>query len=249
MLECIFRIALAASIALGAAGCGKPTGKAASESHNTPSDSPSRTTSASEALERLVQGNQRFANGHANHPDAGSDWRRQLVASQHPFATVLACSDSRVPPEIAFDQGFGDIFVVRVAGEALDPCVEGSLEYGVYHLHTPLLLVLGHEDCGAIKAALAALDNPSPGSAERNASDPEPSEIEALVKIVESELTNLDAPTTQANRVHAAVETNVKRVTDDLRRLPALQSALAKGQLKIVGAIYDLGTGTMRLLP
>jgi carbonic anhydrase len=105
-----------------------------------------------QALDRLREGNRRFATAHAAHPHAGVAWARQLASGQHPFAVVLTCSDSRVAPELLFDQGLGDLFVVRVAGNVVDPDVIGSIEYAVDHLHTQLVIVMGHENCGAVTA-------------------------------------------------------------------------------------------------
>ena len=110
---------------------------------------------ADDALARLMAGNERFVSGRARPGPSGP--ATELVAHQNPFATVLGCSDSRVPLELLFDVGFGDLFVIRVAGNVMLPAVMGSIQYAGVHLHTPLLMILGHEGCGAVKAALAAL--------------------------------------------------------------------------------------------
>src|SRR5205085_10520354 len=102
----------------------------------------------------LKEGNGRFAAGKLAVKDVGAQRRATLAKGQHPFAVVLACADSRVPPELVFDQGLGELFVLRVAGNLADPFVLGSIEYAVEHLHTPLIVVLGHENCGAVAAAL-----------------------------------------------------------------------------------------------
>ena len=107
---------------------------------------------AAEALERLRAGNRRFTDGEVRRDHNGADRRKRLIAGQQPFATILGCSDSRVPVEIVFDQGFGDLFVVRVAGNLVAEVVLGSIEYAVRHLKTPLLVVLGHQGCGAVAA-------------------------------------------------------------------------------------------------
>ena len=109
---------------------------------------------AAEALEQLKAGNRRFTDGELRRDHTGADRREQLVAGQQPFATILGCSDSRVPVEIVFDQDFGNLFVVRVAGNVVADVVLGSIDYAVRHLKTPLLVVLGHEHCGAVAAAL-----------------------------------------------------------------------------------------------
>src|SRR6187549_997531 len=111
--------------------------------------------SGDDALARLMSGNERFVSGRARPGPSGP--AAELVSGQRPFATVLGCSDSRVPPELLFDVGFGELFVVRVAGNVILPGVMGSLQYAGVHLHTPLLMILGHEGCGAVAATLAAL--------------------------------------------------------------------------------------------
>jgi carbonic anhydrase len=198
-----------------------------------------RPETAAEALEELREGNRRFTSGRPTHPDEDDAWREKLVESQHPFVTLLGCSDSRIPPELLFDQGFGDMFVVRVAGNALDPFIEGSIEYGVHHLHTPLLLVLGHEDCGAVKAALA-------GSKEQAQ---EPLEIQTLVRTLEPSFRSLDHNRTPTELIHDAVAANVQRTMNELRRLPALAEPVRKGQLVIIGGVYELDSGNVQLMP
>jgi carbonic anhydrase len=116
-------------------------------------DKPNMTST--QALQRLKDGNERFAVERAEREDVGSARRKELLAGQSPFAIVLSCSDSRVPPEIIFDQGLGRLFVVRVAGNISEPFALGSIEYAVEHLHVPLIVVLGHEKCGAVAAALS----------------------------------------------------------------------------------------------
>ena len=117
---------------------------------------PSVVMDAKQAFRQLVEGNERFAAGKPEHPHEVRSWRDRLKEGQKPFATIIACSDSRVPPELVFDQGFGDLFMIRVAGNILSPGVVGSIEYAADHLGTPLLVVLGHEGCGAVTAALAS---------------------------------------------------------------------------------------------
>src|SRR5215813_1382462 len=118
------------------------------------SSSPSYT--ADEALARLVAGNERFVRGEARFPTVQKEVLAALAKGQHPYATIVGCSDSRVPPELIFDAGFGDLFIVRVAGNVISPEVMGTLQYAAVHLGTPLFVVLGHQGCGAVQAALAA---------------------------------------------------------------------------------------------
>src|SRR4029078_11965613 len=114
----------------------------------------SRAPSADEVLARLKDGNERFLRGEARFPTVQKEVLANMARAQHPYATVLGCSDSRVPPELIFDAGFGELFVIRVAGNVISPEVMGSMQYAAVHLATPLFFVLGHENCGAVKAAL-----------------------------------------------------------------------------------------------
>src|SRR3954470_2412241 len=112
--------------------------------------------SADEALARLMEGNERFVRGDAKFPTVQKEILAGLAKGQHPYATILGCRDSRVPPELVFDAGFGELFIVRVAGNVMSPEIMGTLQYAGVHLRTPLFVVLGHEGCGAVQAALAA---------------------------------------------------------------------------------------------
>jgi carbonic anhydrase len=194
--------------------------------------------SGDEALERLKAGNQRFASGHVKHAHEAANWRKQLVASQHPFATVIGCSDSRVPTELVFDQGFGDIFVIRLAGNVIDADVVGSAQYAIRHLKTPLLVVMGHETCGAVTAAIEALE----GKAQ------EPKYIDALLKRIEPGLKGLDPNLKGPSRISAAVELNVRWSLRQLLEIPDAKSAMAAKGISLVGAVYDLTTGQVRFL-
>src|SRR3954451_10886779 len=111
--------------------------------------------SADQALSRLLAGNERFVAHKERHPDESAGRRRELVSGQHPFAVILGCSDSRVAPELLFDEGLGDLFVIRVAGNIVDDDILASIEYAVEHLGTKLVVVLGHEKCGAVSAAVS----------------------------------------------------------------------------------------------
>jgi len=186
---------------------------------------------AEAALARLREGNERFVAGKSRHPHAETAWRKDLEQTQRPFATVLSCSDSRVPPELLFDQGFGDLFVIRVAGHVIDPSTLGSLQYALVHLKTPLFLVLGHERCGAVTAAVQALLG----------EHQEPAGIQALVDLVEPGLKDVDL---QANRdavVQQAVRANVRWTLRQLSDLCEQSSLLA-------GAVYELERGEVRML-
>ncbi len=197
-----------------------------------------RPRNAAEALERLKAGNRRFVEGKVHHAHEGAQWRKHLARAQQPFAILLGCADSRVPPELVFDQGFGDLFVIRVAGNVIDTDVVGSIQYGVRHLKVPLLVVMGHEGCGAVTAALEVLD----GTAR------EPKYIEALAERIEPGLKGLDPALRGDARVSAAVQANVRWSVGQLARSPEGRKALEDKVVALAGAVYDLKTGSVRFL-
>lgn len=193
---------------------------------------------AAEALDRLKSGNARFAAGRTRHAHESADWRKHLVADQRPFATILGCSDSRVPPELVFDQGFGDLFVIRVAGNVVAPDVVGSLAYALEHLRTPLVVVLGHQGCGAVTAALDAR------------SDPARKEVPAvanLLKLIDPALKGMDMKRPKAERVAAGVEANVRWSVKQLAERPGGME-LDGGKVRLAGAVYQLDSGVTRWL-
>jgi len=193
---------------------------------------------ADEALARLKQGNARFVSGQARFPTVQKEILAELAQGQQPYATVLGCSDSRVPPELVFDAGFGELFVVRVAGNVLGPSILGTLQYAGAHLHTPLFIVLGHEGCGAVKAALA-----SKFRGER-----QKSRIEVLLEDILPALDDLDETLAPAALLEAAVEANVRRTVRTLLATPEARARAEEGRMKLVGALYDLDTGVVRFL-
>ena len=194
--------------------------------------------SSEEARKRLAEGNQRFVERRSKHPHQTLDWRVELEAGQHPFAVILGCADSRVPPELLFDQGFGDLFVVRVAGNIVDTDVRGSVEYAVDHLGTPLVLVLGHTRCGAVTAALDhATDSPT-----------EPDEIVSLLYRIEPALKGLSEINDRETRVNEAVKRNVQLAVQRLAQTPDLMRSQKAGKLKIMGGVYDMHTGKIEFL-
>jgi carbonic anhydrase len=190
-----------------------------------------------QALRRLVEGNRRFVADEAEHPDQTVSRRTFLGGSQHPFAAVFSCADSRVPPEIVFDAGLGDLFVVRSAGHVLDHAILGTLEFGVDQLGCPLLVVLGHTGCGAVRATLQAVSRHAAASG---------TDIDTLVEaitpaVVDAELDGVD----DAHLVDAAVRHNVERVVAQVRAAPLVAPAVARGAVIVVGAVYDLATGAV----
>jgi carbonic anhydrase len=225
------------------AACGLALGKALrvmaeqplSTSVNT---EPHHPPGAGEALARLKKGNRRFMDDKSRHAHERASWRSLLVETQKPFATVLGCSDSRVPPELIFDAGFGDLFTIRVAGNIIAEDVIGSVQYAVAHLHTPLVVVLGHEGCGAVSAAVEELlDKPT-----------EPEHIEALLQLIKPGLKGLDLNLERAALLRAAVEANVRWSMRQLSTAPEGARALRERLVSLAGGVYELATGRVRFL-
>ncbi|HTH50882.1 MAG TPA: carbonic anhydrase [Pyrinomonadaceae bacterium] len=188
---------------------------------------------AEAVLAGLKEGNAHHAEHKYKHPHETSERMKELAGGQHPEAEVLSCADSRVPPELLFDRGLGDLFVVRVAGNIAGDTEIASLEYGAEHLHIPLLVVLGHESCGAVTAAVEG------GEPEGHLS----SLIDRIKPAVDK------TKSVPGDRVHNAVEENVRMVVDRLRTTtPILSELVKKGKLKIVGGVYSLETGKVRWL-
>jgi carbonic anhydrase len=194
--------------------------------------------SAEEALVRLKEGNARFVNGEARFPTMQREVLADLARGQQPYATILGCSDSRVPPELVFDAGFGELFVIRVAGNVLGPSILGTLQYAGAHLRTPLFVVLGHEGCGAVQAAIASKFH----GAEHG------SRIEVLLEGILPALEGLDPRRPPEGLLGDAVEANVRHTVEALLDTPeAKANRLARG-MKLVGAIYELHSGRVRFL-
>jgi carbonic anhydrase len=201
----------------------------------TRADAPS-TLNPGEALKLLLAGNGRFVAGHLNSitPAELTRRRAELVHGQKPFAVVVCCSDSRVGPEIVFDQELGNIFVIRTAGEVLDAAGIGSIEYAVAHLRSPLVLVLGHEHCGAVAAAVADAR--------------EPGEIASIVKAIRPAVTRTKGQS--GDPLENAIRANVQDIAARLRNMgPILAEAVKAGRLRVVGAVLSLRTGKVDLVP
>ena len=192
---------------------------------------------AEQGLQKLIAGNQRFMRGQANFPTVCKETLADLAREQKPFATILGCSDSRVPPELIFDANFGELFIVRVAGNVISPEVMGSLQYAGAHLLTPLFVVLGHAGCGAVKAALEYKLN---GVQLR-------SRIQILVNNILPGLPEFDAQLSQEEKLASAIEANVRWSMHQLLETPEGQNGLKTG-VKLVGAVYDITTGQVRFL-
>ncbi|WKV70785.1 carbonic anhydrase [Streptomyces sp. PCS3-D2] len=195
----------------------------------------SRPTTPESALRALVTGNGRWRTYHERHPDQTRTVRRTLVAGQHPFAVVLGCVDSRVPPELVFDQGLGDLLTVRSAGEVLDEAVLGSIAYGVLELRIPLVVILGHQSCGAVGAAVRAAEG----------GPPLPGHMQYLVDQIRPAI---DRGLRGAARIDAAITANVRLVRGRLAAEPEMAARISAGALAVVGARYELTSQRVRLV-
>jgi carbonic anhydrase len=194
---------------------------------------------AEEALGRLVAGNDRFVRGEARFPTVQKEVLAELAKGQRPYATIIGCSDSRVPPELVFDAGFGELFIVRIAGNVVSPEIMGTLQYAAVHLHTPLFVVLGHQRCGAVQAALA-------GSVRKAR---EHARISLLLDNMLPGLRDLNGTLAPSDLLDAAVEANVRWSMHQLLDTPEGKARMAEGIVKLVGAVYELETGRVRFLP
>ncbi|TWU35155.1 carbonic anhydrase [Novipirellula artificiosorum] len=195
----------------------------------------SAAVSATDALDRLAEGNKRFAAEASMHDHESMSRRSALMKGQHPFAVIVGCADSRVPPELIFDQGFGDLFVIRNAGNLVATDVTASIEYAVRHLDTQLVVVMGHEGCGAITAALESAETRSH----------EPMELQAVLKMIEVTLSDHKHPADPKERVSAAVRANVVAAVKRLRYLAAEHADPELMKAKFVGAVYNMKSGTV----
>lgn len=190
------------------------------------------------ALKRLMNGNERFVRDEPRTEHVGRQWRARLTKQQHPYATILGCSDSRVPPELVFDEGFGDLFIMRVAGNVIADDVMGSLSYAAEHLHTQIFMVMGHESCGAITAAVDAMLGQSK----------QPEHIESLLKMIAPSLKQIDRSLPRERLISAAVEANVRWSMRQVAHCPEAGRAIDENRAILVGAVYDLETGRVRIL-
>jgi carbonic anhydrase len=188
------------------------------------------------AMERLRTGNARFVANAAEPLPVDAERRQAQTKGQSPFAIVLSCADSRVPPEIIFNVGLGELFVVRSAGEVTDKAVLASMEYAAEHLHSPLLVVMGHESCGAVKAATET----KPGAASMGPN------LDYLVKSIQPAFGRMRTPADQEH-IREATLANVEQVVNDiLEQSSIIRHLQQEGTLQLVGAYYELSTGRVR---
>ena len=222
-------------------------------------EDPDQESTANSTLSRMLTGNRRFAEGHSEHPWQDMQTRESLIDRQNPDAAVLSCSDSRVPPEIIFDAGLGDLFTIRTAGQIIDDAVLASLEYAVDHLHVSLLMVMGHEGCGAVALGAEQLD----ALIADSTSDPE-SSLESADAMAELDeriassdsivLRSVGMSVWQAREAELDTSEDFERVhvartiEELVTRSEIIQDALAHDRLMIVGARYQLSTGKVEVL-
>ncbi|AFY83550.1 carbonic anhydrase [Oscillatoria acuminata] len=188
--------------------------------------------SPDDALTFLMEGNQRFVSETRLNPNQTLGRITEVAQEQTPFAALLSCADSRVPVEIVFDRGFGDLFVVRQAGNLVTPEETGSLEFGTAVLGSKVIMVLGHQSCGAVEAAMKGGEFPG--------------QIGSLVAAIAPALASLEGQTGEP--VENAIKANVSWQVNQLKQSPVISELIAEGKLKVVGGYYKLGTGEVELL-
>ena len=193
---------------------------------------------AEQGLRKLIEGNKRFVSGKARFPTVCKETLAALAKGQQPYATILGCADSRVPPELIFDANFGELFIIRVAGNVISPEVMGSIQYAGSHLHAPLFVVLGHEGCDAVKAAIQCKLN---GARHH-------SRIQILVNNIVPGLSGLNSRRSDQDQLAQAVEANVRWSMKQLMETPEGKQAAREGRKKLVGAVFEIDSGRVRFL-
>jgi carbonic anhydrase len=196
------------------------------------SGSAEATPTPDQALEMLLEGNRHFIKGETSHPSYLKEAKDQMLEKQTPFAVIMGCSDSRVPPELIFDRGLGELFVVRDAGNVVGPIEMDSVEFAVARLNVPLVVVLGHQNCGAVNATLSG-----------QAGVPE---LENIYPLIEDALKNCKM--TGSSKLVHAIYCNVNKSVETLKNSPTIAPILAQKKVKIVGAYYEIATGKVNLI-
>ncbi|CAN5636166.1 carbonic anhydrase [soil metagenome] len=191
-----------------------------------------------EAIRALKTGNARFFSGSAQRPELSAAERRAQILGQTPFAVVLSCSDSRVPTEIVFDQGLGNLFITRVAGNIIERGTLGSIEYGVGHLKTHVVVVMGHEGCGAVKAAFL--------SPEERARETE--NVQFLLNEIIPAISKLPKIRDEKAKMREAVIANVRQQVSNLKKVKFIQDAIASNKIAVIGAFYEITSGAVDFL-
>lgn len=185
-----------------------------------------------DALKQLIEGNNRYVSSKMVHPNQTAERRKEVAKGQKPFAVIIGCSDSRIPPEILFDQGIGDLFVIRVAGNIVDDVELGSVEYAVDHLGTKLVVVLGHGKCGAVTATAQG------GEAHGH--------IESIVRTIAPAVEKAKAQS--GDLVDNAIRINVGLVVDKIKSSSIIKKMLEQDAIRVAGAYYDIDSGKVDII-
>lgn len=191
-----------------------------------------------DAIQALKDGNSRFFGGTAGRPEIGANERRAQIMGQTPYAAILACSDSRVPVELVFDQGLGQLFVVRLAGNVVGESALGTLEYAIRHLDVHLVMVMGHEGCGAVAASLLSDEKISE----------EPAHLQTIIKRIKPSVKNMPIIRDKKARMREAVMNNIRYQVSLLREEEVIKQAEASGSIRVIGGYYEIGSGAVDFL-
>lgn len=187
--------------------------------------------SPQEALNRLLKGNTRYTNDALEHPSRDQMRRQAVAASQSPFAIIVGCADSRVPPEVVFDQGLGDLFVVRVAGNVIGPLELDSIDYAALYLRSVIILVMGHENCGAVNAVVSNHTQ----------------DIESVAKLIQPSVQEAKK-NSKKNILEASIKANACRMRNFLIQSPVIQRLVSEKKIEVHAAYYNLQTGAVEIL-
>ncbi len=193
--------------------------------------SASLSATPQEDLNRLIEGNNRFINGELEHPNRDEEYRLRLVESQYPFAVIVGCSDSRVSPEIIFDQGIGDLFIVRLAGNVIDAAALDSVEYAALYLNSRVALVLGHQNCGAVDAVISGTTK----------------DIESVAELIEPAVREVRKKSSKDLLIRAT-KANALNMRDFLMTRPALSKLIKEGKFQVYAGYYNFDTGKVEIL-
>lgn len=229
---------IVASLLIGTSSCTSESKNASTTNVANQSTVAVNPSTSTDPLTNLKEGNERFFSGKTVHYGQDTVTIHELAKGQNPRAIIIGCSDSRVSPEIVFDQGLGDLFTIRTAGNVMSDYEMGSIEYAAEHLHTKLIVVMGHKGCGAVAAML-----------EHKHDDNVPGHIASIVKALKDEPEIMAALKSEENQSDRAIIANIQHGVKQLRSSEPILSELYKeNKIQIVGAIYDLGTGKVEFL-
>lgn len=231
----IVALSIVSGLSGSSIGMGAPVNAVQTQAQTVKTNELSEIKRPDTSLKLLKAGNERFQKNKTLKFDVSNAKRESLVNGQNPSAVIITCSDSRVPPELIFDQGLGDIFVIRVAGNVMDKIELGSVEYAVEHLHTPLIVVMGHEHCGAV------------GAAVENDGKEDQGNIEAIIDKIEPSVEKVKSKNLQGEELIEAVsDENIKNSTLEIKKSKVIQKELQKGNIKVVEAKYMLQSGKVK---